>query len=184
MNDVMTENVKGVEIKFRTRAGVFSKVGLDAGTRLMMENVEVENGTLIADLGAGGGALGIFCAKLNWKGHVHLLEDHLRAVELAKENVALNDLRNAEVFLSDNFSAVGERTYHQILSNPAQHLGNDFLEEVAHECYKHLKPGGQLTWVIQKHVKPFVERLFEKYFKNVKIVAHGKEHVVISAFRR
>ncbi|KKR80830.1 MAG: Methyltransferase small [Candidatus Daviesbacteria bacterium GW2011_GWA1_41_61] len=176
-----TENLKGFEIKFHTLPGVFSKQGLDGGTKLLIDYLEIKDETVMADLGAGGGVLGIVLAKLNPHGHVHLLEDHLRAKELAQENVELNGLKNVEVFLSDLFSAVGSRSYHQIFSNPPQHLGNEFLELIALECYKHLKLGGQLWWVMQKHLKPFTQRLLESHFGNCKIVAHGKEHVVLKA---
>lgn len=184
MDDLKIENLKGFEIKFHTKPGVFSKQGLDSGTKLLIDNLEVRDGMVVADLGAGAGILGIVLAKLNYNGHVHLLEDHLRAFKLAQENVELNKLRNAEVYLSDLFSAVGDRTYHQIYSNPPQHLGNDFLELTAIECRKHLKPEGEVWWVVQKHVKPLAERLFEKVFSNSKMVAHGREHVILKAQRR
>lgn len=169
------------EIKFQTKPGVFSKAGIDSGTRLLIENMVIEDQTLIADLGCGSGVIGFVASKLNPKGHIHLLDVNLRFVELAKENVQLNGLRNVEVYLSDLFSAVPDRTYHQIFSNPPQHLGNDFLDEGASECFKHLKPNGQVVWVVQQRLQPVIERLFQKYFKNCKIVAHGKEHVVIKA---
>ncbi|MDO8498717.1 MAG: methyltransferase [bacterium] len=181
MDSLITEKLRGLEVKFYTRAGVFSKSGLDDGTRLLIDNLNIKDGTVVADLGSGAGILGIVLGKLNFHGHVHLFDDHLRSVELAKENVELNRLKNVDVYLSDLFSAVGDRTYHQIFSNPPQHLGNEFLDLVAFECLKHLKPGGETWWVMQKHLKPFTERLFQKHFGNCKIVAHGKEHAILKA---
>lgn len=181
MDNIITENLRGVEIQFKTKAGVFSKQGLDSGTKLLVENAEIQDGTLIADLGCGSGVLGFVLAKLNKNGHIHLLDDHIRSVKLAEENVELNSLKNVEVYLSDLFSAVGDRTYHQIFSNPPAHLGNDFLEESASECFKHLKPKGEVWWVVPKYLKPVIERMFKKYFKNSTIVANGKEHIVIKA---
>lgn len=182
-HQLLTENLRGFEVKFRTRPGVFSKQGLDNGTRLLIDHLEIEDGTLIADVGTGAGVLGITCAKLNPHGRVHLLEDHLRAFKLAEENVQLNNLNNVEVYLSDLFSAVEGRTYHQIFSNPPQHLGNEFLDLIAGECLKHLKPGGEVWWVMQKHLKSFMERLFANHFGNCTIIARGKEHVVLRAQR-
>jgi 16S rRNA (guanine1207-N2)-methyltransferase len=158
-----------------------SKKGLDSGSRLLIENLKIEGGGLIADVGTGTGVIGIAAARLHPEVHVHLLDVNLRIVNLARENVELNRLKNAEVFLSDNFSAVDERTYNQILSNPAQHLGNEFLEELAADCLKHLKSGGSTTWVVQKHVKPYIERLFKSVFGNCEVVAHGGGHVLMKA---
>ncbi len=181
MDNLITENLRGFEIKLKTKSGVFSKSGIDAGSKLLIDNMEVSDGTLVADLGCGTGAVGFIAAKLNPSGYVHLLDDHLRSVELAKENADLNNLKNVEVFLSDLFSTAENRTYNLILSNPPQHLGNGFLEDCASECFNHLKPGGVVFWVIQNHLKPVIVRIFEKTFGNCKVVVHGKDHVVLSA---
>jgi len=181
MDEVINVDIKGIEIKLKTKPGVFSKNGIDNGSKLLIENVEIKDGDLIADLGAGTGIVGFVAAKQNYNGHVHLLEDHIRSVELAVENVELNKLKNVEVFLSDLFSAVGERTYHLILSNPPQQMGNQFLEESAVQCLKHLKPKGEVYWVVQKHVRPVIERYFNQVFGNCEIIARGKDHVVLRA---
>lgn len=183
MNNIITENLRGFKIKFETKAGVFSEKGLDNGTRLLIDNLEVSDNTLIADLGSGSGVVGIVCAKLNPKGHVHLLDDHLRSVELAKRNVELNKLKNIEVYLSDLFSAVPNRTYHQIFTNPSQSLGNEFLEELIKESFSHLKTNGMLWLVVKNNVRGFIERVLKNIFPKHEIVAHGKEHIVIKAAR-
>lgn len=183
-NPIITENIHGVEVSFKTKSGVFSKAGLDSGSKLLIDSMEIKDGTLVADLGCGTGVIGFVAAKLNPSGHVHILDVNLRTIELAKENAELNKFKNVEVFLSDIFSAVPDRTYHTILSNPPQHLGNEFLEETALECFNHLKPGGVTFWVMQNHLKPVSDRLFQKYFGNCKIVSHGREHVVLKAVKK
>lgn len=181
MNNIITENLKDFNIKFETKPGVFSEKGLDTGTKLLVDNLEVEDKTLIADLGSGTGIVGMVAAKLNPNGHVHLLDDHLRSVELAKKNVELNILKNVEVYLSDLFSAVGDRTYHQIFSNPPQSLGNEFLKEIITESFNHLKPKGTLWLVVKKNVKSFIERVLKEVFPKYQIIVYGKEHVIIKA---
>lgn len=183
MNNIITEKLIGFEIKFKTRPGVFSEKGLDLGTRLLVENMEVKDGTMVADLGCGSGIMGFVAAKLNPKGHVHLLDDRLRAIELAKENVELNNLKNIEVYLSDLFSEVSTRTYHQIYCNPPQDMGNEFLEEMVRECFDHLKENSSVYWVVQKHISTVAERLFKKYFGNSTIVATGKIHTVLKGIK-
>jgi len=166
VSNIISENLKGFQIKFETRAGVFSEKGLDNGTKLLVDNLEIEDNT---------------CAKLNPNGHVHLLDDHLRTIELAKKNVELNNLKNVEVYLSDLFSAVGNRTYHQILTNPPQSLGNEFLREVITESFNHLKPSGELWLVVKENVKSFIERVLKEVFPKYLIISYSKEHVVIKA---
>ncbi len=181
--DIIQENLKDVRIKFKTRPGVFSKKGLDAGSRLLLENINIPDRSLVADLGCGSGVIGLIASKINRKAHVHLFDVNLRFIELAKENAELNRLKNVEIFLSDQFSAVPDRTYNMILSNPAQHLGNQFLEETATECLNHLKINGEVYWVLQAHIKPFAERLFKQVFGNYDIVATNRDYVIIKAVK-
>jgi 16S rRNA (guanine1207-N2)-methyltransferase len=181
MDNLIIEHIKGVEIKFKTKSGVFSRKGLDNGSKLLLESIEIKEGTNIADLGCGTGVIGFVAAKLNQKGYVHLFDVNLRIIDLAKENVELNGLKNVEVYLSDIFSAVPNKLYDQILSNPPQHLGNELLEETAGQSYKHLKTKGEVVWVMQAHILPFVKRLFEKHFGNYKVLSHNSEYVVIKA---
>lgn len=181
--NIITENLKGFEIKFKTKPGVFSGKGVDLGTRLLINNLKIPDGSLVVDLGSGSGVLGLVAAKMNPHGHVHLLDDHLRSVKLAEENVKLNGLKNVGVYLSDLFSAVDSRTYQQIYCNPPQDMGNEFLEELIRECYKHLKENGEIYLVVQNHIKPVIERMFQKHFGNSTIVAHGKIHVVLGGVK-
>ena len=182
-NNIITEELRGFKIQFETKPGVFSEVGIDAGTRLLVGKMEIREGSLVADLGCGTGVVGFVAAKLNRTGHIHLLDSNIRATMLAQQNAILNDFRNVEVFLSDLFSAVGPRTYHHIFSNPPAHLGNKFLEEASVECFKHLKPKGEVSWVVPVHLKPVIQRLFEKYFGNHIIISTGKQHVVVKAVK-
>ncbi|MBI2597376.1 class I SAM-dependent methyltransferase [Candidatus Daviesbacteria bacterium] len=184
MNNIITEYIRGFEIKFKTRPGVFSEKGLDLGTKLLIDNLEIPNGSLVVDLGCGTGVIGFVAAKLNPKGHVHLLDDSLRVIELAKENATSNNFKNVEVYLSDLFSSVQERTYHQIYCNPPQDMGNEFLEELVSECHRHLKENGEVYLVVQNHIKPVIERIFQKYFGNSTIVAQGRIHIVLKAIKQ
>lgn len=175
------ERIRGVELRFRTRPGVFSAKGLDDGTRLLLEHVDLAGAGLIADLGCGAGALGIVAARLAPTAHVHLLDEHLRAVDVARDNVRLNGVPNAEVFLSDLFSAVGATRYSHVMSNAPARLGNAFLDELVHASLAHLAPGGALWLVVVANVRPAFERLLDGAGARPEVVARGKGHVVLRA---
>jgi 16S rRNA (guanine1207-N2)-methyltransferase len=180
--DLLVEEVNGVELRFWTRAGVFSRKRLDPGTRLLLENLDLTGATLIADLGCGVGAAGIFCARAAPGASVHLLDDHLRAIELARKNVALNGLSNAEVHLSDLFSAVGAARYSHVVSNPPAQLGNEFLQELVDESLAHLTGEGQLWLVLLQHLKPVFERFLDRARASHTLVARGRQHLVLKAW--
>lgn len=173
--------IRGVKVKYLTKPGIFAQHGLDEGTRLLLETVEVKDHTLIADLGGGAGVVSLVVAQLNKHGHVHFLDDHLRSTELAKENILLNNLQNVEVYLSDLFSAVENRTYHQILSNPPQQLGNEFLLELIEQAHKHLKPKGEFWLVVKSNLKPVIGKYLKQVFGNFAVVKTSKSHTVLKA---
>lgn len=181
MNNLIVEHIKGVTVKFKTKPGIFSRKGFDRGSKLLLESINIVNGSTIADLGCGTGIIGLAAAKLNPGCRVFLFDVNIRAVELAKENAELNELRNIEVYVSDIFSALPDRLYNQILSNPPQHLGNKLLEEIVEQSFIHLKPNGEMVWVMQEHILPYVKRIFEKHFGNHKVLIHNREYIVIRA---
>jgi 16S rRNA (guanine1207-N2)-methyltransferase len=173
--------VRGIDLRFRTRPGVFSAKGLDEGARLLIDHLDLSDARLVADLGCGAGPIGIAAAMLAPKAHVHLLDEHLRAVDAARDNVRLNGVRNAEVFLSDLFSAVGGTRYSHVLSNAPARLGNEFLDELVHAGLAHLAPGGALWLVVVSNVRPVFDRLLARAGAPGEVVARGRQHVVLVA---
>ena len=93
----------------------------------------------------------------------------------------LNGVRNAEVFLSDLFSAVGGTRYSHVVSNAPARLGNEFIEELVHAGLAHLAPGGSLWLVVMSNVRPVFERVLRGAGANVETVARGRQHVVLVA---
>jgi 16S rRNA (guanine1207-N2)-methyltransferase len=178
---LFVERVRGIDMQLRTRPGVFSARGLDDGTRLLIQHVDLSDATLVADLGCGAGPIGIAAARLAPRAHVHLLDEHLRAVDVARDNVRLNGVRNAEVFLSDLFSAVGASRYSHVLSNAPARLGNEFVEEMVQAAMAHLAPSGALWLVVVSNVRPVFERALARLGSRPETVARGRQHVVLRA---
>ncbi len=80
-------NFKGLNLKYTTDDGVFSKKYIDYGSFVMLNNFEPNNLEYpILDMGAGYGALGITISKLFNK-EVHMCEINSRAYDLIKHNM-------------------------------------------------------------------------------------------------
>ena len=90
----------GRGFEFLTASSVFSKRRVDPGTRLLVESMVLPKIGCVLDIGCGYGAVGIAAAALNPKLRVVMTDVNVRAVRLAKKNVELNKIANAEVVMA------------------------------------------------------------------------------------
>ena len=125
-----------------TAGGVFSGRRVDAGTKLLIESLQVGEADRVLDLGCGYGPVGIVAAHLAPRGHVVLVDINERAVRLARENLVLNAVQNAEVRQGDGAEAVKELTFDTIACNPPIRAGWAVVERLLGEAGALLVPGG------------------------------------------
>ena len=144
------DNLRGREFVFLSDAGVFSKGGIDFGSRLLIETMEIAEKERILDVGCGYGPIGLSAAVLAPHGTVTMVDINERAVELAKDNAKRNGIGNTEIVQSDLFAAVNGREFDVILTNPPIRAGKDTVHRIFEEAYQHLASGGSLWVVIQK----------------------------------
>jgi 16S rRNA (guanine1207-N2)-methyltransferase len=137
--------LNGRILEFMTSSGVFSKKKVDNATVLLIENMRL-NGGRILDLGCGYGPIGIAAAVLSPGSQVVMAEYNQRAVGLAKDNVKINKIPNAQVVESDFFGNL-EGKFDAILINPPMAIGLQKLFDVVEECKDYLKKGGSLQFV-------------------------------------
>ena len=133
--------------RFRTDRGVFSPDGIDTGTGLLIEGMTVHTGETVLDLGCGYGPIGIAAAPLAAPGRVYLTEVNRRAAELARENIRLNGIENAEVRVGDGLAPVADVRFDVILTNPPIRAGYAVVFPLLEDAVEHLNPGGRLYLV-------------------------------------
>ena len=138
---------RGELLQFVVDAGVFSAGGLDPGSALLIENLEIADTDRVLDLGCGWGPVGIAAAKSARHGHVVLTEVNRRAARLARQNLALNGITNAEVRVGPFFEPVGSERFQVIATNPPYRLGRDSILELLSETPSHLAEDGRLLLV-------------------------------------
>ena len=96
----------GNKFYFYTDNGVFSKDGLDFGSRFLLSSIPIEEiGGKILDMGCGYGVFGIVLNKLT-SCHVDMVDVNLRALHLAKRNIDLNKVKDINVFESNCYENV------------------------------------------------------------------------------
>ena len=177
-------NVRGCAFRLRSLPGVFAyDDDLDEGTSLLLAQLDVTPGAQVLDLGCGYGIIGLAAARLG-AGHVDMVDVNLLAIASARENIANNGVSNADAFPSDAFSAVRDRRYDLIASNPPFHTGKSVDYEVAQAFIEHarssLKPRGRLLLVANKFIR--YDRLMRTTFDTVERLTETNKYHVLLAF--
>lgn len=185
-SDVKSE-IKRLDVKildnnftFLTDNGVFSKEKLDFGTRLLLENIDVENiyGDVL-DVGCGYGPIGITVAKIT-DSNVTMCDVNKRALHLSDLNIKENKVNNIETLLSDCYSEIpANKKFDFIITNPPIHAGKDKVYEIVMNAKSYLKEKGTLYIVIRKDqgAKSMMKDL-EKYY-TVNILEKSKGFFII-----
>jgi len=132
---------------FRTDRGVFSRAGIDRGTRLLIETMRVDPGDHVLDLGCGYGPIGLVAAWLAPQGRVVLVDVNGRAVELAAQNARRLGYRHVEVYQGDGIEPVRDRRFDVVVMNPPIRAGRAVLRRLLRESGEVLRPSGRLYLV-------------------------------------
>ncbi|MFW5454544.1 class I SAM-dependent methyltransferase [Thioalkalivibrio sulfidiphilus] len=180
---VFSDTLCGQPLTFHTTWGLFSPRGIDAGTRLLLDHVEVGEADDCLDLGCGYGPIGLTLARLAPKGRTCLVDKDFVAVDYSNKNARINGIGNAEAFLSNGFSAVGDRRFQVITSNLPAKVGKEMLYLYLYDAFEHLHPGGRLYVVTITGLRRFIERGFKEVFGNYDKLKQGKDYTVALAVR-
>ena len=174
--EVITKaEIGNILFTFITDNNVFSKRGLDFGTRTLLENVGNINGDVL-DFGCGYGPIGIYLKK-KFNVNVDMIDINKRALNLAKKNAKLNNV-DVMIFESNIYEQVTKK-YDYIITNPPIRVGKVILYEILINASNYLKENGHLIFVINKDQgAKSVMRDMEKYY-NVKLVVKNKGFFVI-----
>ncbi|MGL4819213.1 MAG: class I SAM-dependent methyltransferase [Bacilli bacterium] len=172
-------------LSFTTDAGVFSKGGLDFGTRVLLENMTLDRDVHdVADVGCGYGPIGIYLAK-KYGVRVWMYDVNTRALGLAERNATNNGARERVVIEESSLLEVAERdelTFDVIVSNPPIRAGKEIVHGLFEQASRLLRANGTLWIVIQKKQgAPSAIKKLESLFAEVDIIAKEKGYFIIQA---
>ena len=171
--------IKDELFTFVTDHNVFSKSGLDFGTRTLLESIDVnELKGNILDFGCGYGPIGIYLGR--YKLNVDMVDINLRALNLARKNADLNRVK-VNIFESNIYANVTKK-YDYIITNPPIRVGKKILYDILFGAQTHLVEGGHLILVIHKDqgAKSLTKDLEKSY--QVKILQKNKGFYVIDCY--
>jgi len=165
------------EYTMETDSGVFSRAGLDYGTRVLLETILPIHANTILDLGCGYGPIGIVLSK-ETKASVLMADINPRAVELSKKN-AIRNKADVEVIETDGFKEVLE-TFDVIVTNPPIRAGKQIYYDWFAKSKGFLTDSGAFYVVIQKKQgAPSAIRELEKYYDKVDVLDKKSGYYVI-----
>ncbi len=144
--------VRGCRLRLTVDRGVFSRKGIDFGSRLLAETVEVRGGDHVLDLGCGYGVVGIALASAEPGLRVVAADVNERAVSLAHRNIAANRLaERVTAVCADGARGVAPGLqFDAIVLNPPVRAGKPVVWRLYGEAAARLAARGSLWVVIQK----------------------------------
>lgn len=167
------------EFIFYTDNGVFHKKGLDFGTRLLLENINLENKNSFLDMGCGAGVVGIFLLKNNPQYKVDMIDVNERALSLTKKGLEKNNLK-ANVFYSNVYENIKSK-YDSIITNPPIHAGKEKVYEIIKDARKYLTENGEL-WIVMRKDQGALSMMKDlKDIYSFNIIKKNKGFLVIKA---
>lgn len=172
-------------ITLRNHANLFSREGLDIGTRAFLPHLPQTSGPQqVADLGCGNGVLGICYALRNPEAKLILVDESYMAVQSAQENwLSICGNRPVDIFAADGLSTLVPQSVDRVLCNPPFHqqqVVGDFLAwRMFQQAHRTLKKGGDLWIVGNRHLGYHVK--LRKLFSRVEQVAATAKFVVLRA---
>jgi len=162
---------QGLDIVIEIDPGMAFGTGQHASTRMCLEVLEdlilskrSPEPLNVLDVGTGTGILGIACAKLG-AGHVLCVDIDPKAVEIARENIAINQVEDRVTVLQKEISTLKD-SYDLIVAN----LTSNLLIKLKETLISLLRPKGHL---ILSGIIDLNKGDIETHFFNAPLILHA-----------
>lgn len=173
-----TAELRDHTMEFSSTWGLFSPRGIDIGTDVLLNEIDLKGDEDILDLGCGYGPIGLSLAK-DTSGEVHLVDKDFVAIEYATRNAEANGLKNTKIYLSNGLKQVPKtKQFDIIVSNIPAKVGKELLQIFLEDIDAHLKDGGQIYFVTIAGLKDFMKRNLKERFGNYKKLKHSRGYAV------
>jgi len=175
-------SLRGRFFEFLTASSVFSKKRVDLGTRLLIEAMVLPETGAVLDVGCGYGAIGIAAAASNPRVRVIMTDVNTRAVRLAKHNIEINKVTNAEVRCGYLYEPVEELTFNCVLSNPPVSAGMELVKAIIAEAPKVMVSKATFQMVVRSKIgRKTLPSTFNETFGNSAVLARESGYRVLIA---
>jgi 16S rRNA (guanine1207-N2)-methyltransferase len=162
-------------IRAYSRPGVFSHRRVDVGARHLMNEMQIEPGARVLDIGCGSGTVALAAGFRADGVHVHAIDSYARAVECARRGAELNGLTN----VTTELNAAGRYSggpYDLVVTNPPYYASYRIAEHFLVEGCEALRPRGRIL-VVTKQPDWYLENM-PKWYADVTAQERKGYHVV------
>ena len=174
--------LRGEAFKFLTASSVFSKKQVDLGTRLLIEAMQLPDAGAVLDVGCGYGAVGIAAATSNPRLHVVMTDVNIRAVQLARRNLKINKVSNAEVRCGYLYEPIKDSTFNCVLSNPPVSAGMETVKAIITHAPSVMAEEATFQMVIRSKIgAKTLPSVFNETFTNCTVIARKSGYRVFLA---
>ncbi len=174
--------LRGEPFKFLTSSSVFSKKQVDLGTRLLIEAMQLPETGTILDVGCGYGAVGIAAATSNPQLHVVMTDVNIRAVQLARKNLKINKVQNAEVRCGYLYEQIKDSTFNCVLSNPPVSAGMETVKAIITHAPSVMASEATFQMVIRSKIgAKTLPSILNQAFGNCTVLARKSGYRVLMA---
>ena len=174
--------LRGETFKFLTSSSVFSKKQVDLGTRLLIEAMQLPETGAVLDVGCGYGAVGIAAATSNPQLHVVMTDVNIRAVQLARKNLKINKVSNAEVRCGYLYEPLKDSTFNCVLSNPPVSAGMETVKAIITQAPSVMASEANFQMVIRSKIgAKTLPSILNQAFGNCTVLARKSGYRVLMA---
>ncbi len=177
INDAAPREIEMDGQSWWTQPGIFGWNKIDAGSKLLIQNLPDNLAGDIADFGCGYGYLSRAIINQNLKS-VTAIDADVRALEMCKKNIP-----QAKTIHADLTAPPDLGMFDTIIMNPPFHTGKERDSDIGLAFIKtavaHLKPGGDLYMVANAHL-PY-EKELGSLFKTVQKLEEAEGFKVFKA---
>jgi 16S rRNA (guanine1207-N2)-methyltransferase len=164
-----------------SRPGVFSWDSLDLGAAALIEAMKVDPGDRVLDLGCGTGIVGVVAATRTDPKLICLVDVDSDAIASAAETAAVNGVPECTIVASDSISAIEDRRFDVVVTNPPFHVGKSTETDVAREFIQGaatvMRKAGRV-YVVANRFLPY-ENAVRDAFGNVETVLLNSKYKVL-----